>query len=174
MKGIAKLAAAAAVLAAVASLLLALYAGASMRGREAQCRNNLRQLGGLAANNWGQLDPSRTGRAFWQDVRVAQYRDINGRWQEIRPDPFVCPVHGRTVSSREDAAAIDYRGPRKISAELRDYGKARPLGADRPGNHGSGGWVLRLDTSVEAAPPAVDRLAGGDAGWAAAAADLTD
>lgn len=174
MKGLVKLGAAAAVLAAAASLLLALYAGAATRGREAQCRNNLRQLGVLAANNWMLLDPAKAGRAFWQEVRVAQYRDTNGRWQEIRPDPFVCAVHGRTTSNREDVAAIDYRGPRKPGAELRDYGKARPLGADRPGNHRSGGWVLRLDTSVEAAPPVLDRVPEGDAAWAAAAAELTD
>jgi hypothetical protein len=174
MKGAVKLGIAAAVALAAGALLAVLYAGAAARGREIGCRNNLRQLGILAANNWALVDPSKTGRAFWQEVRVAVYRNINGDWKPILPDPFVCPVHGRTTSNRENAEAIDYRGPRKLPDEVRQYDKARPLGADRPSNHATGGWVLRLDTSVEASPPRIDRVEGADPLWAAASEALTD
>ena len=172
--GMVKLGIGAAVAAVAAALLVALYAGASSRGREIHCRNNLRHLGTLAASNAGSIDPSHTGRMFWQEVRVAQYRKIDGLWKEIKPDPFVCPAHGRTESNPENVQAIDYRGPKKMPEEIRTYGKDAPLGADRPGNHPSGGWVLRLDTSVDALPPVVDRARDGDPLWKAAADALTD
>jgi hypothetical protein len=174
MKGAVKLGLAGAAAAAAASMLLVLQAGAETRGREVGCRNNLRWLGVMVETNWQLLDPAKTGRAFWQEVRVAQYRDTNGNWKPIRPDPFTCPVHGRTASRREAAEAIDYRGPKKVPQELREYGAAAPLGADRPGNHASGGWVLRMDASVTPASPVVERRDGGDPAWAAAADALTD
>lgn len=156
-----------------AALLLALYASASRRGAELHCRNNLRHLGTSAVNNWQILDPSKTGRAFWHEVRIAVYRTVQGTWKEMNVDPFVCPAHGKTVSNREDAAAIDYRGPRKLPDDIKSYGNV-PLGADRPGNHGSGGWVLRIDTSVEALPPLVDRVDEGGAHWKSASELLSD
>ena len=127
-----------------APLLVALYAAASRRAKELHCRNNLRQIGAHAASNWGILDPQKTGRAFWQEVRIAQYRDVNGTWKPMNPDPFVCPVHGATKSDRERAEAIDYRGPRKVTEEAKAYGSAAPLGADRPGNHGGVSDVFLL------------------------------
>lgn len=174
MRGPSKLILAAAAAVVAASLLFVLYAGAARRGRETHCRNNLRQLGLLAALNWNLIDPAKTGRAFWHEVRVARYRDTNGKWQDFDPDPFVCPVHGTTRSNREDPGAVDYRGPRRVPDDVRGYGKADPLGADRPGNHGAGGWVLRLDTSVDAAPPGVERAGDGDALWKRAAELLSD
>ncbi len=174
MRGVVKIGFAGAAAAAAASLLLVLQAGAATRGREIGCRNNLRWLGVMVETNWQLLDPTKTGRAFWQEVRVAQYRDTNGNWKPIQPDPFTCPAHGRTVSRREDAGTIDYRGPRKVPQELREVGKAAPLGADRPGNHAAGGWILRVDTSVTPASPLVDRASDGDGLWSAAAETLTD
>ena len=168
-----KLIAAAAGVVVALALLAALYAAAAGRGREIHCRNNLRHIGTHAAINAPLIDPSKTGRVFWQEVRVAQYRKVDGQWKEMNPDPFLCPVHGKTVSNREDAGAIDFRGPRKVPDDLKTYGNA-PLGADRPGNHGSGGWVLRLDTTVDALPPLVDRAVDGDPLWKAAAESLTD
>ena len=160
--------------AAAAALLIALYAGARTRGLEAHCRNNLRHLGDLATRNWGGIDPQRSGRDFWQAVREAQYRDVRKKWQPIDPDPFVCPVHGTTVSKVDDARTIDYRGPAKVREQLRETPKAEPIGADRPGNHRSGGWVLRLDTSVEEIPRLIERDQDGGPLWQAAAAALKD
>jgi len=161
-------------LAAALALMLTLYVGARARGLEAHCRNNLRQLGDLAWRNRNSIDPERTGRDFWQAVREAQFRDVRGKWQTIDPDPFICPVHASTASKVDDAKAIDYRGPSKVREQMKDTPRAEPIGADRPGNHSSGGFVLRLDTSVEEAPRLVDRAKDGDPLWAAAAAALKD
>lgn len=169
-----KLAVLGGVLAAAAAVLVALYVGARNRGLEAYCRNNLRHLGGLASRNWNLLDPQRTGRDFWQAVREAQYKDVRGTWRPIDPDPFVCPVRGTTVSKVDDASTIDYRGPVKVREQLKDTPKAEPIGADRAGNHGSGGHVLRLDTSVEDLPRLIERAKDGDPAWAAAAAALKE
>jgi len=169
-----KLAVAGVVLAAAAAILVALYHSARTRGLEAHCRNNLRHLGGLAARNWNAIDPERTGRDFWQAVREAQYRDVRGKWQPITPDPFVCPVHGTTVSQPDKKETIDYRGPAKVRETLRETPKTEPIGADRIGNHSNGGWVLRLDTSVEEIPRIVERAKDGEPAWAAAAAALKD
>lgn len=169
-----KVALAGGVIAAAVAVLVTLYAGARTRGLEAHCRNNLRHLGGLASRNWNGIDPQRTGRDFWQAVREAQYRDVRGKWQPINPDPFVCPVLGTTPSKAEDPACIDYRGPVRVREHLKDTPKTEPLGADRPGNHASGGHVLRLDTSVEERPRIIERAKDGDPAWAAAAAALKD
>jgi len=66
---------------------------------------------------------------------------------------------------------IDYRGPSK---PLREIGNEEPIVADRIGNHGSGGHVLRLDSSVDEIPKLIDRASDGDALWSAAAASLKD
>jgi hypothetical protein len=169
-----KFAVAGVVLAAAVGVLVSLYHSARMRGREAHCRNNLRHLGGLASRNWTAIDPQRTGRDFWQAVREAQYRDVRGKWQPITPDPFVCPVLGTTVSRPDQKETIDYRGPARIRETLRETPRTEPIGADRIGNHASGGHVLRLDTSVEEIPRIVERAKDGDPAWAAAAAALKD
>ena len=161
-------------LAATLALMVTLYVGARSRGLEAHCRNNLRQLGDLAWRNRNSIDPERRGRDFWQAVREAQFRDVRGKWQPIDPDPFTCPVHGTTASKVDDVKAIDYRGPVKVREQMKDTPKAEPLGADRPGNHSSGGFVLRLDTSVDEVPRLVERAKDGDPLWAAAAAALKD
>jgi hypothetical protein len=162
------------ILAAALAVLAVLYHNARSRGLEAYCRNNLRHLGGLAARNWNAIEPQRTGRDFWQAVREAQYRDVRGKWQPITPDPFVCPVLGTSVSQAEQKETIDYRGPAKIREQLKETPKGEPVGADRIGNHSSGGHVLRLDTSVEDIPRVIDRVKDGDATWTAAASVLRD
>jgi hypothetical protein len=169
-----KLAVSGVVLAAAAAVLVVLYQSASTRGLEAHCRNNLRHLGGLASRNWNAIDPQRTGRDFWQAVREAQYRDVRGKWQTIAPDPFICPVRGSTSSQPDQKETIDYRGPVKVRETLRETPKSEPIGADRVGNHASGGHVLRLDTSVEEVPRIVERARDGEAVWSAAAAALKD
>jgi hypothetical protein len=169
-----KFAVAGVVLAAAAAILVSLYHSARTRGLEAHCRNNLRHLGGLASRNWNAIDPQRTGRDFWQAVREAQYRDVRGKWQPITPDPFVCPVRGTTITQPEQKETIDYRGPAKVRETLRETPRSEPIGADRVGNHSSGGHVLRLDTSVEEIPRIVERVKDGDPAWAAAAAALKD
>lgn len=170
----AKLGVAAGLVAAALALLVILYGSSRSRAQEAHCRNNLRHLGGLAARNWNAIDPQRTGRDFWQAVREAQYRDVRGKWRPIEPDPFVCPVLETTVSKVDDARTIDYRGPKKVREQLKDTPQAEPIGADRPGNHRSGGHVLRLDTSVEQFTPLIDAAKGGDALWQAAEGALKD
>jgi prepilin-type processing-associated H-X9-DG protein len=190
MRGSLKILVALGVAAAAAALLLVLYAGSRRRGLEAHCRNNLRHLGRLAADNWGGLDPARTGRDFWQNVREGVYRYAaganRGTWkkpyQGLRPedpralpdDPFLCPVHGRGVSRPEDAAAIDYLGPRSVREEAAQVPRSEPLGADRAGNHPSGGNVLYLDGSAREIPAIVERRGGGEAAWAEALRLLKD
>lgn len=175
MGGRAKTAVAAAALAAALAVLLVLAVGARHRGRLAYCRNNLRHLGGLAVRNWALLDAERGGRAFWQQVREAQYRDVRGRWQPIHPDPFVCPVLGTTESHPDSPEAIDYLGPREIREQAKDMPSGQPLGADRPGNHpGGGGHVLRLDTSAEEVNPFVERLGETSPAWREALGSLKD
>ena len=83
-------------------------------------------------------------------------------------------MHGSTVSKVDDAKTIDYRGPAKVRAQLKDTPKAEPIGADRPGNHSSGGFVLRLDTSVEEIPRLIERDHDGGPLWQAAGAALKD
>jgi len=169
-----KFAVAGVVLAAAAAVLVTLYQNARTRGLEAHCRNNLRHLGGLASRNWNAIDPQRTGRDFWQAVREAQYRDVRGKWQSITPDPFVCPVLGTTITQPDQKETIDYRGPARVRETLRETPKTEPIGADRTGNHPSGGHVLRLDTSVEEIPRIVERAKDGDPAWSAAATALKD
>jgi hypothetical protein len=162
------------IVAAAASLLLVLYHHARMRGLESYCRNNLRHLGTIAWNNRRAVDPQRTGRDFWQAVREEQYRDLRGKWRPIEPDPFVCPVRGTTVSNPLNPQTIDYRGPVRVREDFEKTPKTEPIGADRPGNHPSGGHVLRIDGSVQDVPKIVERVKDGDPLWAAAAAALKD
>jgi len=152
-----KLGVAAVVLAAAAGVLGALYAAARTRALTSHCRNNLRHLGGLAVRNWENLDKTRTGRLFWQEVRQAQYQNLQGKWSVPGTQPFTCPLaHAGAQPNPEDPATIDYLGPREVRKELKKGGpKAEPIGADRPGNHSSGGLVLRLDLSVDDPPPSI-------------------
>ena len=175
MRGLVKLGVAVAAGAAALALLAVLAAGASARGREAHCRNNLRQLGLILVSNWDPLEPpTASGRAFWQRVRESQYRDVKGNWRPLNPDPFVCPVHGKTESKPDDASRIDYRGPRTPPKEPKEFG-ARAVGADRPGNHPGGGCnVLRLDGKVATLPPVVELVGAGDPRWTAAESELSD
>ena len=145
------------VLSVAAALLVALYAGARTRALVSHCRNNLRHLGGLAIRNWENLDKTKTGRLFWQEVRQAQYLSLQGKWSIPDTEPFTCPVlHPEGHPNPEDPHTIDYLGPREVRPELRKGGpKAEPIGADRPGNHVRGGLVLRLDLSVDEAVPSV-------------------
>ena len=166
------LAASAAV--AAAAVLAALYVSARHRALVSHCRNNLRHMGGLAARNGALLDPSRTGRAFWQAVRELEYKTVKGEWRPLHPDPFICPVYGRTPSRPTDPLSIDYRGPKKVRERFEDTPKGEPLGADRPGNHGDGGHVLFLDLSVREMPAGVKAAGESDAAWAEAARVLTD
>jgi hypothetical protein len=99
---------------------------------------------------------------------------VRGKWQPIDPDPFICPVHGSIPSKVDDVNTIDYRGPAKSRDLTKDIPKSVPIGADRQGNHPSGGFVLRLDTSVDDAPRLVERATDGDPLWVAAAAALKD
>jgi len=169
-----KIAFAGGIVAAAVALLVALYVGARTRGLEAHCRNNMRHLGTIAWNNRKAVDPQRTGRDFWQAVREEQYRDVRGKWRPIDPDPFVCPVLGATVSNNLDPKTIDYRGPVRVRDEFEQTPKSEPIGADRPGNHSSGGHVLRIDGSVQDIPKLVDRVKDGDPLWSGAAAALKD
>ena len=162
----------AAVLVALA-LLGALYAGARRRALVTHCRNNLRHLGGLAARNWENLDKQKTGQLFWQEVRQAQYLSTLGKWEVPAAEPFTCPLlDHRIPANPEDPKSIDYLGPAVVRKELKQTPKAEPIAADRPGNHGSGGLVLRLDTSVDDLSPLVTPEDG--PAWQAALGTLKD
>ena len=78
------------------------------------------------------------------------------------------------MSKVDDATTIDYRGPAKVREGLKGTPNTEPIGADRPGNHGSGGFVLRLDLSVEEVPKLIERDHDGGPHWQAAAAALKD
>jgi hypothetical protein len=80
------------VIAAVAALMVVLYAGARARGLETHCRNNLRHLGDLAARNWGGIDPQRTGRVRGRErrqrhalVALGAGRVLRGRARDRTP-----------------------------------------------------------------------------------------
>jgi prepilin-type processing-associated H-X9-DG protein len=156
------------VLLGAAGILVALYVHSRSRALASYCRNNLRQLGVLASINWERLEDPKTGRLFWQRVREAQFKDIRGHWLPLHPDPFVCPVLGKTRSRPEDPATIDYLGPQEVQAESRQRPKTEPLGADRPGNHPDGGNVLWLDGSSQDLPSRVEPRTGQDPRWAEA------
>ncbi len=174
MSGLVRLLVAAAAMLAAGAVFLALYVNARHRARVSHCRNNLRHLGGVAARNAPLLDPSRSGRAFWQGVRELEYRTVRGEWRPMNPDPFVCPVLGTTVSRPEDPASIDYRGPVKVRERFEETLKDEPAGADRPGNHPDGGHVLYLDLSVREVPAEVRAAGASDPAWAEVGRFLTD
>ncbi len=153
---------------------MALFVNARHRAKLSHCRNNLRHLGMIAGRNWMILDPRNTGRAFWQDVREKQYKDVRGKWRLPDPDPFVCPVLGTTVSRKEDASAIDYRGPRTVRENWSDIPAEEPLGADRPGNHPSGLHVLLRDATVREVSVEIAEAFEGDTRWRDADRFLSD
>jgi hypothetical protein len=156
------------------AVLTVLYAGARQRALVSHCRNNLRHLGGLAGRNWENLDKQKTGRLFWQEVREAQYHALDGSWSvPADREPFTCPViHSGLHPRPDDPGSIDYLGPRFVRKDPRQLPKAEPIAADRPGNHSSGGLVLRLDTTVDDLTPLID---GNDrAAWASALPFLKD
>jgi hypothetical protein len=155
-------------------VLVVLYAGARQRALVSHCRNNLRHLGGLAARNWENLNIQKTGRLFWQEVREAQYRALSGAWSvPADREPFTCPViHSGLHPRPDDPATIDYLGPRTVGKDPRKMPKAEPIAADRPGNHPSGGLVLRLDTSVDDLTPLIGTEDG--AAYAASVQSLKD
>jgi len=161
MKARLKIVLAAAVVFTALAVLGVLYAGARLRALLSYCRNNLRHLGGLAVRNWENLNSGNTGRHVWQEIRDAQYRSLDGtKWSVPAAEPFTCPLLGRGHADPADPGSIDYMGPRTIRPSARETPRAEPIGADRPGNHPSGGLVLRLDTSVDSLPPAIDEAKG--------------
>ena len=161
MKAGLKIALAAGVAVAAVAVLGVLYAGARQRSRISHCRNNLRHLGGLAVRNWENLDRQKSGRLFWQEIREAQYHSLDGKWSVPPTQPFSCPLVDRSVPSKpEDPGSIDYLGPRAVRKSARETPKGEPIGADRPGNHPSGGHLLRLDSSVDDLPPVIVAASG--------------
>jgi len=174
VSGAGKILGAAAAAVVAVSLLLILAARARQRGLMSHCRNNLRHLGVVAARNAALLDASCSGRAFWQRVRELEYRTVKGEWRPLRPDPFVCPVWGRTPSRPEDPSSIDYRGPRRPREKLEEIPRDEPLGADRPGNHADGGHVLFLDLSVREMPALVRPAGESEPAWKEADRFLAD
>ena len=144
------------------ALLMVSWSGARERGMLHHCRNNLRRLGFIAINNQAFLDPELRGVAFWNQVRELQYKTLKGDWLPMDPDPFICPVYGKTKSDREDPKAIDYLGPGYDPTKLVS---GRPIGGDRERNH-SPGYVVLYDTTVrEDEPRRVDVKEPGHRKW---------
>lgn len=165
MKAGLKSALAAGIVIVAAAVLGVLYEGARLRARVSYCANNLRHLGGVAVKNWGAVDQEKTGRLFWQEIREAQYRSLDGKKWSIPPaEPFTCPVLGHAPGDPADPRSIDYLGPQRVRPSAQETPAGEPIGADRPGNHPSGGLVLFLDTSVGSLPPMVADLRG--SAWA--------
>ncbi len=161
MKAGLKIALAAVGIIVAVAILFVLYSGARRRARLSHCRNNLRHLGGLAVRNWENLDKQKAGRFFWQEIREAQYHSLDGKWSVPPTQPFTCPlVDHPAPANPEDPASIDYLGPRTVRKSARETPKGEPIGSDRPGNHSSGGHVLRLDTSVDDLPPVILPMGG--------------
>jgi len=161
MKAGLKIALAAGVLVAAVAVLGVLYAAARQRALLSHCRNNLRHLGGLAVRNWENLDKQRSGRLFWQEIREAQYHSLDGKWSVPPTEPFTCPLAGHAAPAKPaDPDSIDYLGPRTVRKSARETPEEEAIGADRPGNHPSGGHVLRLDTSVDDLPPRIVAVSG--------------
>jgi hypothetical protein len=155
MKAGAKVGLGAAVIVAAVAVLAVLYESSRHRALVSHCRNNLRHLGGLAVKNWEAVDHEKTGRLFWQQIREEQYRSEKGKWSIPPTAPFTCPVLGRIPGDPANPESIDYLGPIRVRPTARETPNDEPIGADRPGNHPSGGLVLRLDTSVDSLPPAI-------------------
>ncbi len=150
------------VVGVLAAILVVLFVSARHRGKLHHCRNNLRFLGQIAQANQPLIDPERRGRAFWQEIREFQFKDVRGKWQPIDPDPFVCPVFGKTASDRESPEAIDYRGPNYNPTKFEEN---RPIAADREGNHPDSGLMLFYDTSVKNIPFRIERADGAATKW---------
>jgi hypothetical protein len=168
-RGMVKLVAAGAAGAAVLAGLVALTHRARAEGRRSYCRNNLRHLGQEAysvyAAGWEFQRPEARGRAFWQGYREFVYRTRDGRWiRRGQLNPFGCPVRGAAPANFDllddpafaaymaDASTIDYLGP----AELPEKPGTVLLGADRPGNHPGGGYVLTVDFAVGKVPDSAE------------------
>ncbi|GEM_PF-5544736 len=162
------------LVAGVVSLTVVSTAESRRRARHHHCRNNCRRLGEIAGQEISANKLTKTGRLFWHQVRFRAYTAARQKipaatveeeeakdctqvpcrnpkhehaWKSIWPDPFVCPVYGRTVSNREDPETIDYRGPRVLPVPVPERFL---IGADRPGNHPDGsGFVLYSDRSIQ-------------------------
>ncbi|MBI2932355.1 MAG: hypothetical protein HYY16_11955 [Planctomycetes bacterium] len=157
-----KLGVGSAAIGVLAAILVVLAVGARLKGKLSHCRNNMRYLGVLARKELMSAPdqpPEERGRAFWQWVREQQYHNPRDQTWVLKGalNPFGCPVRGRapldlTSLSRQeyakimsDPSTIDYRGPKSLPDPLE--GNVM-LGADREGNHPSGGHVLMADLSV--------------------------
>jgi hypothetical protein len=120
----------------VCCILLVVFYQARYRGKLTHCRNNLLFLGVSAYTYMSSGDiPQGRGRGFWQDLREEFERGPDGSYILRNPDPYICPVLGKTVTDYSDPGAIDYRGPSRNPAQ---YSRWDPFGADRKGNHGEG------------------------------------
>src|SRR5262245_17115380 len=172
MKGLWKVGAALALVAAVAAFLLVAAAGARERGRITYCRNNLRKLGEMSYQRLlAEEQTDATGRTYWQEIREENFTNLRGgkkTW--VRRfgglNPFACPVRGvqpldlSQLSDEElarhmsDPSTIDYRGPRQAVG----LQTATPciIGADYAHNHpGGAGHVLLVDRTVREVHEAV-------------------
>ena len=144
------------------ALLMVSLSGARERGNLHHCRNNLRHLGFIAINNQAFLDPELRGIAFWNRIREVQYKTRKGDWLPMDPDPFICPVYGKTKSDKEDPRAMDYLGPAYDPTQLVS---GRAIGGDRVRNHEPGYVVLYDTTVVEDEPRRVGVMEPGHRKW---------
>jgi hypothetical protein len=135
-------------------ILILAAQGARYRGKLTQCKMNLIYLGKMATQIYKSgFEINSRGRMFWQSLRDLYEKGREG-YIIRHPDPYVCPVLGRTPTNYGDPDCIDYRGP---SRDLASYGRDDPIACDRKDNHGKGmyGFVLFLDLSVEESYPRV-------------------
>ena len=174
-----------AVVAAMASFLVVALTGARRRAELTHCRNNLRRLGEDAAtllekdesmirrrlNAWaaetGDAGPVELrGRRFWQAVRLVVYRqkfpkENREGYKYVGVDMFDCPLNGAGARNWDSLDTIDYRGPdEELLPDHVEAGRVanRVVGADRAGNHASGGYVLFLSMEIRDRYPELTEL----------------
>ncbi|MBI2901792.1 MAG: hypothetical protein HYY17_16525 [Planctomycetes bacterium] len=186
------------MLAGLAAVTAATVRASRGRAQLTHCRNNLRMIGGVGATMLyadGAFDIEKTGRNFWHEVRIVSFRRSRPlgptkvpavdcretpcrdpqhwhQWARMDPDPFLCPVWGKTRSHPDDPAAIDYRGPKELS-------ETRParfvIGGDRDGYHpDGGGFILFADQSIKERQSEVEFSVPASVLWKQAAAALVD
>jgi prepilin-type N-terminal cleavage/methylation domain-containing protein len=106
----------------LASLLIPVIVEALYGAREAQCLNNLNQIGKMAAvymkGDARTQYPHDLGTAWMVRLQTTVCRDVD-------PELFQCPLEGT------DSNLPDYRGPARDVNVARNFGHGDAIGGDK-------------------------------------------